>query len=35
MSIDLYLADDEDEDEGDLPVMPPLEVDEEVKLEPE
>ena len=35
LSIDLYLADDEDEDEDDLPLMPPLEDDEEVKLEPE
>ena len=33
LSIDLYLADDEDED--DLPLMLPLEGDEEVKLEPE
>ena len=33
LSIDLYLADDEDED--DFPLMPPLEGDEEVKLEPE
>ena len=33
LSIDLYLADDEDED--DLPLMPPLEGDEEVKLEAE
>ena len=32
LSIDLYLADDEDE-EDDLPLMPPLEGDEEVKLE--
>ena len=31
MSIDLFL----DEDEDDLPQMPPLEDDEEVKLEPE
>ena len=33
LSIDLYLADDEDED--DFPLMPPLGGDEEVKLEPE
>ena len=31
MSIDLFL----DEDEDDLPQIPPLEDDEEVKLEPE
>ena len=35
LSIDVYLADYKDEDEDDLLPMPPLEGDEEVKLEPE